>query len=732
MSIEMDILYQPDEEKIKLPKFHQANIVLNSAVVPDPNTPAGFLGEIKVGDTFELQVDSYVYLTKDSTKTEVPLNSDNDTYRYQKYHSIQPLGSLPSSLQFVETTNGLKIHGTIYNADKPLYQFLLRVTLEVYDKTSGAQVRVDVYERYFYFTTAINQDTFYWDPNWLDSQMVKVVDDQTIYWLGSWPRGQNISIPTSLYNPNNLAIHYSAVPTGFTSDLASMDSILPQGLRINELLGSIDGSISISNDPGMFYFKIQAADGDNLGNPPTTSVIFAIQVQSTIDTNTTPNDSIIWVTPSGSLGSTYSTYASHFSVRARNPKGQAVSYSLSPSSAALPGGLSIDTDTGDILGSCPFVPTTEEFQIKIRATVNANYSDRLFSFTVVSLFLSESYLTINIPITEKIRNLVTSWAWNTTAIPDSQVFRITDFNFSRTINPQLLVTSGLNNTVQSMGYWYNNPNNQGGSEPANGTISQKPDLTTTEAKYWNSIFLDKLRGYHRSFPLRIGTVSWAPGYDPTGNYVYDMVYLNIFDPNSDATAFSNGVEQLYINPTSSLENQSFLSNIDEPHSEFQIPNSETSREYPVCLQNCRNDLILRTNRVTSPTYYQAPNSTPGIGLNGGEGLPFWMKDSKNSDSSPIGWVAAIPLVYCTPGTGSTAVVNLKQLGLENQLTGQTFTVDRYIVTSTTEKWIIWDPTMNPTTTFDDITVPDYDQTLFDAQMDYHDQVILFPKSTDYE
>lgn len=727
MSVEMNILYDPDETKLKLPRFHAATITHNGSSVADPLTPIGNLGELNLGDTFSLTMDSYVYKTGDATKTEIPLADPSDPYTYKKYHSIQPATNvLPDSLIFTTTANGVNITGTIYNLSSPSYEFLIRVTLEVYDKTTGELIRADVDERYFYFTTSINADTFYWDNDWLDSQMILTIDDQTVYYLGSWARGENISIPTSLYNPNNLPIKYSVEATGFTNDLSSQASVLPVGLRINETYGTIDGSISISNEPGYFYFKIQAADGTNLGNPPTNSVIFAIQAQSTIDTNTTPNDSIVWVTPSGSLGTTYSTYASHFSVQATNPAGQAIYYSLAPSSAELPGSLSIDSDTGLIIGDCPFVSLTEVYSIRIRATVNANFSDRLFTFTVLPLYINDSFLSIDIQITEQLRQQITSWAWNTSAIPDDQVFRLIDFNFSRTVDPQILVTKGLINNSSTFGYWYDNPNNQGLPEPENGSVLDQPDLTNSSLANWNSCFLDKLRGYHRPFDLRVGEVSWAPGYDPNGVYVYDIVYLNVYDPQADSIAFSNGVEILYSNPTNSLMNNSFTSNQDTPHSEFQVPNSTTTREYPVCLQNCRLDLITTTNRITDPTYHLQPNSTPGIGINGSEGLPFWMKNSTTS-SNPLGWVAAIPLVYCVAGSGEVISVNLNQLGINDSLAGQTFTVDRYVVSSTTEQYIIWDPTMNPTTTFDDITVPTYEQTLFDVRLTSNAQVVLFPR-----
>ena len=167
------------------------------------------------------------------------------------------------------------------------------------------------------------------------------------------------------------------------------------------------------------------------------------------------------------------------------------------------------------------------------------------------------------------------------------------------------------------------------------------------------------------------------------------------------------------------------------HSYFQVPDG-VSREYPVRLKNCRYDLITTTNRVESPTYYQAPNATPGIGINGSESLPLWMLTSPSKDQSqkPLGWIPAIVLAYVQPNYGNIAVINLRQLGAENDLYGQEFEVDRYIVSSTSEKWILWDTQLSEQTTFDDQSVEIQAQTLFDTRIETLDEIVLFPRLED--
>ena len=181
MTTEIDIIGEPDLTKIKLPYFYNATITLNNKSITDPGL-SGNLGKINLNDSFEMSMTSYVYLASDSTRTEIPLNQDSDEYTYKKSHLLLPGNtSLPTSLTFIDYGDYIRITGQVYDIAETKYEFLVRVVLEAYDKTSGDLIRTDVMERYFYFTTPLQANEFYWDPSWLEGQMTLDIDGQVVY-----------------------------------------------------------------------------------------------------------------------------------------------------------------------------------------------------------------------------------------------------------------------------------------------------------------------------------------------------------------------------------------------------------------------------------------------------------------------------------------------------------------------------------------------------------------------
>jgi hypothetical protein len=58
-------------------------------------------------------------------------------------------------------------------------------------------------------------------------------------------------------------------------------------------------------------------------------------------------------------------------------------------------------------------------------------------------------------------------------------------------------------------------------------------------------------------------------------------------------------------------------------------------------------------------------------------LPLWMKTTQSGDLAPLGYVMAVPICYCKPGTSGLVKKRIedKQLNFKNIA----FTIDRYIV-----------------------------------------------------
>jgi hypothetical protein len=105
------------------------------------------------------------------------------------------------------------------------------------------------------------------------------------------------------------------------------------------------------------------------------------------------NNSPIWSTSSGSLGSaTEGSYVS-ISLSASDPESTALTYAIS--SGSLPGGLSLNTSTGAISGTLSEISADTTYSFSVTASDGQNVISRAFSYSV-----------INVPATASIQALV--------------------------------------------------------------------------------------------------------------------------------------------------------------------------------------------------------------------------------------------------------------------------------------------------------------------------------------
>ena len=71
----------------------------------------------------------------------------------------------------------------------------------------------------------------------------------------------------------------------------------------------------------------------------------------------------------------------------------------------------------------------------------------------------------------------------------------------------------------------------------------------------------------------------------------------------------------------------------------------------------------------------------GIGTSAPGFLPLWMRTAQTGTVQHLGFVTAIPLCYCTPGSGTTIALAIKNSGFDFKTID--FEIDRYIIDSTT-------------------------------------------------
>lgn len=230
----------------------------------------------------------------------------------------------------------------------------------------------------------------------------------------------------------------------------------------------------------------------------------------------------------------------------------------------------------------------------------------------------------------------------------------------------------------------------------------------------------KLRDYHHTMKLRVGGLKWAKGYDPSGKYVYDMLYLSIYDTMEGAGGFDDIGRDVLL---------PMISKQAVPA--WNLP-ANSDRYHAANINNARKDLIGRHFRTTWPGGGENNAADRGIGLSGKEGLPLWMSCEQipGQPSSIIGYVPAIELAYLKPGAGAQAVKTLVQAGFEKNLRGKIIPIDRYLLVSDGLSATTFDLDIDAgiETSFDgpEATIPTADYTTFDQVLKPISKYYKFP------
>ncbi len=490
--------------------------------------------------------------------------------------------------------------------------------------------------------------------------------DAPIYTLGTIYRGTSIEIQLKVDNPDNDPLDFKA--TGIPIQYLTWFEGLPKGLSITRD-GKITGTAIIAeNTPGYYYFKVYAREPSGTeGTPRTSELVFRLYIDPEIKLDQQLNDSVKWETPAGSIGSTYETFASHFAVKGvpqfnltiLTNEYQSVTYELIGTSP-FPTGISLQSDTGYIVGRMPPVDSDRTYTFKVRARVvfinksNGNtrlssaYSDRQFSFTVKNLYFTDNVSNLYISVPPFDRAEIAKWVYGTkpeyrgddirapnmlTVLGREVLFRRDDEPWGRIEQPRILMVAGL--------------------------------LTPTPA-----VMMKALKDYHRQIVLRFNELKWARGVDPSGNHVYDVLYFTVIDPQKGAGGFNvfGGDEILRPGTTRAIPKHNLPANSDRYH--------------PMSIANARKDLINVNRRQGWPANNE-PASSRGIGIPGKEGLPFWMtcEQVKGRANTVLGYTPAIELAFLKPGRGAQAVKSLVQAGFQDALQGRPITVDRYLLIS---------------------------------------------------
>ena len=161
--------------------------------------------------------------------------------------------------------------------------------------------------------------------------------------------------------------------------------------------------------------------------------------------------------------------------------------------------------------------------------------------------------------------------------------------------------------------------------------------------------------YHKR--LKFGNVKVSEAKDPaTQNIVYEIVYVDIID---DLEKDGRSISQT-VNLPNNI-NSKVLISYDSIRVDSDIPfvsDSDHQRVFPNSIKNMRKRI-------------------QAVGDRDREFLPLWMRSIQDNSSVEPGYVKALPLCFCKPGSSSAVVARIKASGFDFKTID--FVADRYII-----------------------------------------------------
>lgn len=462
----------------------------------------------------------------------------------------------------------------------------------------------------------------------------------------------------------------------FSLDTVNPDttpSVLPPGLQFDSGTGEIIGRIPYQPAITKTYnFTVTASRIASSGEIASSKRTFTVNVIGEIEST------ISWITESD-LGSISANLNSTISVKASSTlTNSQIIYKLV--SGNLPPGLRL-SQSGELIGkvtqfSSPgidglltidqgdftldFGTTTLDrvYEFGIKAFDALGYSavtrifklsietpdDRLYSNLVVKPFLKPDD-----------REIFREFIINRDVFVSSAIYRPEDPNFGIQQELKMLVYAGIE--------------------------------TKTAAEVVSVIGRN-----HKPKRFVLGEVKKAVAKIPaTNEVIYEVIYVEVIDPleigKSSLPLFLTNLPYNNSKITVDNNNQFYNGSFTEVTPSFK-------RADPMLASVDRNDIFAGDPQ----TGIRFPASVSlwrtrikELGRNARDYLPLWMRSSQEGSVLELGFIKAIPLCYCKPGTADDILLNIKNYNFDFKQIN--YVVDRYIIDSVTgysnDKYIIF-------------------------------------------
>lgn len=458
--------------------------------------------------------------------------------------------------------------------------------------------------------------------------------------------------------------------TGATFVYSSSTSSLPPGMQFDPTSSEVFGYIPYQAALTETYkFTVSAIRYGDRSEYAISTRTFTVKITGEIES------AITWIT-NQNLGSIDANIPCTLSVKAKTSlTNSLVTYKLI--SGSLPPGLSFTND-GEIIGKPRQYPSTgldgittfyeaDEFDNKtiVNQTFDGNTTtfDRIFTFTISASdtsVISASERTFSLQI----------------SVPDDRRYsNITVKPFLK-LNQRDLFKSFINDrTVFDVGTIYR-PN-----DPNFGLQSELRMLVYAGIETTASVdIVSKIGLNHRKKRFKLGTLKKAQAkLNGSGETIYEVVYIEAVDPLE-----TNGKYLPYVIGTSVDD---FKITVDQNNSYYNGP-FDTLETYWNPPQPFNSTLDRTDVFAGDPgNYFRFPSSITlwrkrikSLGLRQPKYLPLWMRTIQDGSVQELGYVPAIPLCYCKPGTADTIIENIKYSGFDFQQLD--YEIDRYIIDQT--------------------------------------------------
>jgi len=189
---------------------------------------------------------------------------------------------------------------------------------------------------------------------------------------------------------------------------------------------------------------------------------------------------------------------------------------------------------------------------------------------------------------------------------------------------------------------------------------------------------------HKRKKYKLGEVKTAVAKTPgTNDIVYEVVYVEVIDPAMPRSGKTR--KQFNINTKKEIKVSSVSYNSDDDNTGLQ--NLEPRRLGPDTSNTYKvdSDALLASQSLDNRRYISnirnMRDNLQDIGETERNFLPLWMRTAQEDSIQELGYVPAIPLCYCKPGTSKIIAnainfnnFNFSQFDLD---------IDRYLIDSTT-------------------------------------------------